>query len=325
MSVWLQVRAGAFRALISVFSASVVESASIAQDIVVNPPDGFDTIVEENRTEVDILYRGLRIGASMARFSATEIVFENPDQILRALPDLRDPELVAQALARPHSVNADRLCEVNRSGPLCGFVHTKDVAVIFDQSKLQAELFISPQYTYERDPRGTFLPAPTIAPGLISAISSRAVYDFEGDRWVGNHRLRSIAGHGRFAIRGEAFATGEGDGEFTALYATHSGDDRAWSAGLIPPQSDGGLARSRRMFCVRFGTMLETRLNQKTLYATPMDVSITRAANVEIQRDGQTLDVQNLRPGDRSLDVSRLPPGSYTVDLIINEGGTTRR
>lgn len=323
--MWLQVRAGALRGLISVFSLGVIEPASIAQDIVVNPPDGFETTVEENRTQVDILYRGVRIGVSMARFDDSEITFEDPDQILRALPELRDPERVAQALARPQPVNADRVCESRRSGPLCGFIHARDVAVIFNQGTLEAELFISPLYTYERDPRGTFLPTPTIAPGLISSVSSRAVYDFKSDRWVGNHRLRSIAGHGRFAIRGEAFATGEGDGEFTALYATHSGDDRAWSAGLIPPQSNGGLARSRRMFGVRFGTMLETRLDQEMLYAIPLDVSISQAANVEIQRDGQTLDVQNLRAGDRTLDISRLPPGSYTVDLLINEGGDKRR
>ena len=290
-----------------------------------NPPAGFETEAELNRTLVDIVYRGQRVGASMARFNDAEITFEAPNQILNGLPGLRDPEAVLQGLSRPLPVNADRLCAAQRSGPVCGFIHTNEVAVIFDQGTLQAEIFINALYTYDRDPRANFLPAPTIAPGLISSVSTRAVYDFDGDRLVGNHRLRAIGGHGRFAMRGEAFATGDGSGEFSALYATHSGEDRAWSAGLIPPQSNGGLARSRRMFGVRFGTMLDTRLDQRVLRSTPLDVSITRAASVEIQRDGQTLDVQNLRAGDRTLDTSRLPAGSYTVDLIITEGGVERQ
>ena len=296
-----------------------------AQDIVIAPPEGFEAATEENRTRVDIIYRNQRVVSAMARFNTREITFENPELILTALPDLRDPELVLQALTRPLSVNSERICTPDVRLSSCGVVQTDSVAVIFNQSTLRAELFINPLYTFNRAPAGTFLPAPTISPGLISSISSRSAYDFERDSFVGNHRLRAIAGRGRFAMRGEGFATTDGSGEFTALYATHSGEDRAWSAGLIPPQSNAGLARSRRMFGVRFGTMLDTRLNSDELYATRLNVSISQSATVEIQRDGQTLDVQNLRAGDRAIDTSRLPPGSYQVDLIINEGGNVRR
>ena len=289
------------------------------------PPAGFEVEADDSRTQVGLVYRNQRIAFSMARFNSAEIEFENPEHILAALPDLRDPELVLQALSRRLPVNSERVCSDTTAALACGFVSAADVAVIFNQSNLEAELFINPRYTYERAPRGGFLPPPTIAPGLITSLSSRSAYDFDRSRLVGNHRMRAIAGRGRFAVRGEAFATTNGSGQFTALYATHSVEDRAWSAGLIPPQSNAGLARSRRMFGVRFGTTLETRLNQRALYATPLDISISRSATVELQRDGQTLDVQNLRAGERMLDTSRLPPGAYQIDLIINEAGTTRR
>jgi hypothetical protein len=314
----------------SLFSLSIAiafleAGRSSAQDVVIAPPAGFEVEADDSRTQVGLVYRNQRIAFSMARFDSAEIEFENPEQILAALPDLRDPQLELQALSRRLPVNSERVCSDPTAALACGFVSTADVAVIFNQSNLEAELFINPRYTYERAPRGGFLPPPTIAPGLITSLSSRSAYDFDRSRLVGNHRMRAIGGRGRFAVRGEAFATTDGSGQFTALYATHSGEDRAWSAGLIPPQSNAGVARSRRMFGVRFGTTLDARLNQRALYATPLDISISRSATVELQRDGQTLDVQNLRAGERMLDTSRLPPGAYQIDLIINEAGTTRR
>lgn len=310
---------------IAIAVATIGAGRANAQNIIIAPPEGFTVETAESRTQVGLVYRNQKIAFAMARFNASEIVFENPDRILAALPDLRDPERILQALSRWHPVNSERLCSDPGAFAACGFVASDDVAVIFNQSTLEAELFINPRYTYDRVPRGGFLPAPTIAPGLITSLSSRTAYDFDRSRVVGNHQMRAIAGRGRFAVRGEAFATTNGSGQFTALYATHSGEDRAWSAGLIPPQSNAGLARSRRIFGVRFGTKLETRLNQWALYATPLDISITQSATIEIQRDGQTLDIQNLRAGERMLDTSRLPPGSYEVDLIINEGGNRRR
>jgi outer membrane usher protein FimD/PapC len=65
-------------------------------------------------------------------------------------------------------------------------------------------------------------------------------------------------------------------------------------------------------------------MDKQRLGASPIEISVSQSATIEIQRDGQTLDVQQIEPGQTELDTSRLPSGSYNIELLIDEGGQTR-
>lgn len=298
--------------------------ATIAQTLTGQPPPGFEAMAETNRTLIDIVYRGRVIAVSLASFDQTTLTFEDPSGLAAILPNVRDTEIIEEALSKPLETNAGLLCSNSDAGPGCGIVQPRDVAIIFDVANLRAELFINPRYSVQIDPRYQFLPPPTISPGLLSRFNTRTAYDHENDRFVGNHTIRAIAGRGRMALRGDGFADASGSGQVTAMYATHSGEDRAWSAGLMPPQASPGLARSWRLFGVRFGTLTDSRLDRDQLNATPIEVSVSQSATIELQRDGQTLDVQQIEPGQTQIETGRLPAGSYSLDLLINEGGVTR-
>ncbi|MEO0606997.1 MAG: TcfC E-set like domain-containing protein, partial [Pseudomonadota bacterium] len=80
----------------------------------------------------------------------------------------------------------------------------------------------------------------------------------------------------------------------------------------------------RQLMGVRYSTSLKTRLDKANLNATALDIAVSQAATIEIRRDGELLDIQQVSPGQRQLDTDRLPRGAYAVDLIIREGGDTR-
>ena len=327
MMPWSPCRAGAVFGICFCFlsvSISGLTGSVAAQTLATKPPLGFETTQAMDRTLIDIVYRGQTIAVTPARFDNSTLIFEDPAGLTAILPGVREREEVEAVLSEPLATNANLVCSSTEARPGCGIVQPRDIALIFDVARLRAELFINPRYSAQIDPRYRFLPPPTIAPAVLSRFNARTAYDYKNDRFVGNHTVEAIAGRGRMALRGNGFADASGSGQVTAMYATHSGEDRAWSAGLIPPSARPGLARSWRMFGVRFGTLTDSRLDQDQINATPIEVSVSQSATIELQRDGQTLDVQQIEPGQTQIETQRLPSGSYTLDLIITEGGVTR-
>ena len=292
--------------------------------VVIFAPPGFTTAAQDDRTQVDIYLNGRKVAQTPARFNADTLTFEDPYGLADLLPSLRDTDRVGRALSRPLPTHADMSCRAETPPHPCGYVYPDDVALIFDRDILSAELFLNDLYTFTRDPRARFLPPPTVSPGLITSFDTRTNYDFDRDRWLGTHNVRAIAGKGRTAVRADLFANTNGYERLTSLYSTHTGDTRAWSLGLQPQSYGGTLSRSRQLLGFRIGSTLDTRLDRQRLSASALEISVSQSATVEIQRDGRTLDVQQVEPGQTELDTSRLPQGAYTVDLVIDEGGTTR-
>lgn len=292
--------------------------------IIIYAPPGFSTSGQDDRTLVDIYLNGKKVAQTPARFNEDTLTFEDPYGLADLLPSIRDADRVGRILSRPFATNAEMSCSADRPPHPCGYVYPDDVALIFERDTLSAELFLNDLFTFSRDPRARFLPPPTVSAGLITTFDTRTNYDFDRDRWLGTHNLNAIAGKGRHAVRADVFANTNGYERLNSLYSTYSGDTRSWSLGLQPQQFGGTLSRARQLLGFRIGSTLETRLDRQRLSASALEISVSQSATVEIQRDGRTLDVQQIEPGQTELDTSRLPQGSYTVDLVIDEGGSTR-
>lgn len=295
-----------------------------AERVTIAPPPGFNLAEREERTIVDIFFNGRRVFGAAARYTQTTLRFEDPQALAEALPGLRETGPIARALARRHPTNSDQLCRARGFDGACGYIYPNDVALIFDPDRLRADLFINDRFTYQRDPRARFLPPPTIAPGLISAFDTRTIYDFDRGLYLGAHNLRAVAGRGRYAVRANLFADTDSERRLRSAYLNESGQRHDRSIGLQPQQFGGGLALSRQLLGLRYNSSLNTRLDKTTLSTTALDIAVTRTATVEIRRDGELLDVQQIAPGQRLLDTDRLPRGSYTIDLVIREGAEMR-
>lgn len=295
-----------------------------AEGIAISAPPGWATLAEDDLTIVDVIFNGRKVASSPARFNSKTLTFEDPEGLAVLIPGVRNTEPIARALARPHDTNEDHSCTAPNPPNPCNYIYPKDLAIIFDPARLQVELFINDVYTYLRDPRARYLPPPTIAPGLIMSFGTRTAHNFDSDRFIGTHNIGAIAGLGRNSVRARLFANTNSQARLQSLQATHVGNQTAWTVGLQSTPFGGSLARSRQLLGLRWGSTLLTRMDKASLNASPLEISVAQSATIEIQRDGQTLDVQQIEPGQTELDTTRLPAGSYAVDLLIDEGGQTR-
>ncbi|MEL6415643.1 MAG: TcfC E-set like domain-containing protein [Pseudomonadota bacterium] len=307
----------------NIFAAALSWSAA-AERVQISPPPGWETPEADDLTIIDVVLNGRKVASAPARFNVETITFEDAAGLVAVLPGIRDTETVARALARTHPMNEASSCSAPSPPNPCNYIYPKDVALIFDPARLQVELFINDLYTYSRDPRARHLPPPTIAPGLITSFDTRTAYHFDSERFIGTHNIGANAGRGRKSVRAQLFANTSSQVRLQSLQATHVGDDTAWTVGLRSTPFGGSLSRSRQLLGVRWGSTLLTRMDKDRLSASPLEISVSQSATIEILRDGQTIDVQQIEPGQTELDTTRLPSGSYTVDLVIDEGGQTR-
>ncbi|MFN3212130.1 MAG: TcfC E-set like domain-containing protein [Henriciella sp.] len=296
-----------------------------AEGVQISAPPRFDVAEEDEFTIIDVVYNGRTVAGTPARFNAETITFDDPEGLANLLPGLRDTERVAWALKGPQPTNQNYACTAPSPPNPCDYIYPDDVSLIFDPVKLQVELFINDLYTYNRDPRARYLPPPTTAPGLITSFDTRTAYSFDTHDFIGTQNFSAIAGHGRNAVRTELFTNSNSQSRLQALSLTHTGETSVWSAGIQTAQFGGNLYRSRQLLGLRWGSTLETRMDKNRLGASPLEISVAQSATIEIQRDGDTIDVQQIEPGQTQLDTSRMPSGSYNIDLIIDEGGRVRR
>ncbi|GAB5454042.1 MAG: fimbrial outer membrane usher protein TcfC [Henriciella sp.] len=312
------------RCLFWLVSIAALSYGAAAEDVIITAPLGWETNAQDDFTIVDVFLNGRKVAAAPARFNSQTIKFEDPAGLAELLPGLRDTEMIARALARAHATNEDYLCGAEAPPKPCDYIYPIDVALIFDPGRLQVEIFINDLHMFSRDSRARHLPPPTVATGLITSFDTRTAYDFDSNRFIGTHHIAAIAGRGRKSVRARVFANTRSQARLQSLQTTHVGDQTAWTVGLQNPPSGGPLSRSRQLIGLRWGSTLLTRMDKAQLNASPVEISVAQSATIEIQRDGQTLDVQQIEPGQTQLDTTRLPSGSYGIDLVIDEGGEVR-
>ncbi len=305
----------------AVFQSVVCAAAQTAR---ISPPPGFDVFEVPDQTIVDVYLDNELVAEASARFDQNTIAFDDPVALSRLLPNITDEEIVAEALKSPLATHTDLACGVANGVGSCGYVHAGVVAAIFDEARLRVDLFINPAFTTRVDPRAKRLPPPTVAPGLLANLNSRSVYDFDRQDLISAQTLRAVAGRGRWAVRAEAISDLNRENALRSFFSTHSGAERAWSLGLLPSQNGGPLAQTVRLLGLRVGTSANTRLDRARIGASLIEISVAQSAVVEIRRNGETLDVQRVEPGQALLDTSRFPDGSYEIDLEIREGGMVR-
>ena len=81
----------------------------------------------------------------------------------------------------------------------------------------------------------------------------------------------------------------------------------------------------RRLLGAGIQSQVDTRLDRTALAGTPLIVSLTQHARVDILRDGRLLTSRSYDAGNRALDTTSLPDGAYEVVLHIQEAGGPAR
>jgi hypothetical protein len=285
-------------------------------------PDGFEQLAQPRLSQIRLVYGGEKLGAFRAHITPASLAFDFPEQIVAAVPSLKEPLRVENILRNAMPLHSEFLCTEKRKTD-CGVLRPDIAGIIFDERTLTAELFINPTFLAEVDASGSrYLPLPERnlssvyqLSGAISgaenvnpsyAISHNAVFS------LGEMRLSSQS---TFANQGFRFDTAQ------------AGIERnGWSANLGLFRSHAlQLIGDRDMAGVSIATSSLTRLDNRRVEGSPLLVYLPRRSFVSLYREGRLYSSRAYEAGNQIIDTSELPEGAYTVLLRIQEADSGER
>lgn len=160
----------------------------------------------------------------------------------------------------------------------------------------------------------------------------------EGEQRSGRYNLMAQGSIGQWTplLEGEVSQSGSGQAaqhHVQQLYAEHEGTGHFYRLGYFSPYAQG-LVRQPTLFGGGTPTVLGVMLGdsdtllieQGQVSTTPVYVTPSRPGMVEIYRDGQLINSQQVLSGLQALDTKVLPTGIYEVELhVLEDGQVTER
>ena len=283
------------------------------------PPPGFEELVGEQTTLVDVFYGNRLIASTMARFDQRSIQLLEAEKVVAAVPHLIGKDDVLAALSARIDYTGNSGCGENDAND-CDRANPSVATLLFDADAFRADLAINPRYVerIELDD-GHYLPDPA---SLFSSLHSLDLL-LSGD---GDDDFRSLAdssilswGKSRLVA---AMNTNTTRGfSLDKLRLEH--DRRRWTLALGTMDFSGlasPLVTTPAFVGLRAARTLKMRTNSRLLHSSPIFVYLEERSRVDIFRDGKLLSSTFYDAGNRQLDTRTLPDGAYEIELRISNG-----
>ena len=310
--------------LLTIFAAATSAAAvSAAFSVEAGTPSGFDELTRDREMLVDVFFGGNKIGEARVIAAPGKLRFKEPDQVLKAIPNVDLSNELAAAFAADFPTNAGLVCPDDTS-PGCGHLKVQVAGIIFDEDRFRVDLFINPKWLkLIRPEEKLYLPTPAAPLSLVTssglalsgATHSPAAYNFQN---------RTIVGFRNIRIRSDVSYASKIGLLTDTLVAEVDRPGIRYSAGLFwAPGLD--LIGQRRIIGVGVGTQFDTRADHQTLRGTPLIVFLSQAARVDILIDGRLVTSAAYEAGNNVLDTSSLPDGSYSLLLRVHEANGSVR
>ncbi|MES2663216.1 MAG: TcfC E-set like domain-containing protein [Pseudomonadota bacterium] len=286
-------------------------------------PLGFEELEKPRPTVIAVFYGGELIGSFHAQASPFTVQFDEPNKIIKSISSLIQIDQVKTILSKPLPNNLELVC-TNKSNENCGILNPKIIGIIFNESRLTAELFINKNYlSIVSNNESRYLPLPEEKFGSVYALngavtgsnSDTANYSFNNNAIfsLGPARLAMQANLSNPGLRFDnANASLEKNGWNSTV-----GLFRSFPAQLIGDQSLLGISLTTSQLTVL--DKYKSEGNKIILY-------LPRRSFVSIYRDQQLYSSRSYEAGNQEIDTGQLPEGSYNIRLQIQESdGTTRQ
>ncbi|MFN3714227.1 MAG: TcfC E-set like domain-containing protein [Alcanivoracaceae bacterium] len=283
-------------------------------------PFGFEAWFETQRVALDVFYGGRYLLTALAEHNNGEITLLQPGEVANRIPGVLDVELMASLLGEAMDTNADRVCGTERQ-PLCGRVDTDSVALIFDETRIRADLFVHRSLLAaqkEADPR--YLPDGTQQrPTLVQNLSSLYTNDDNNNERFSLFGTTRAGRNGHYLF-GDWVSTSEQDLSVDQLGYRHHLRDHLVTVGLFETNADMLRGMRRDMLA---GAAVERSMLRRTdldsILSTPIDLFLPVRSRVDIFRDGRLIASTFYEAGNQRIDTSRLPTGAYLIDIVTTD------
>jgi hypothetical protein len=293
------------------------EPESVFRDTGGAPP-GFETLIEPQRTLVDLSFAGDSLSPVEAIYAPGSFVFVDPVAVVALLSGIKNEAEVVAALRGKLAPNANKVCRSRGVPAGCGRIEVETAGVIFDEGRFAVEVVLHPRMIeiapielerYLPPPKDEFSTLASLSGSYSGLSESSDAYDLQGDAIAafGRQHLRVVGGVG----------TG-GRGRLERLVGEINWPDYEMTGGIfrsLPIRAMG----DREFAGLRASVSHKTQIRQslEKSYSSPIQVFLPRRSRIEVLRDGRLLASGIYDAGSQNLDTSALPEGAYDVELRI--------
>ena len=276
-------------------------------------PPGFADLAGVQKTQADIYFQDQMLLSSFIEFDLEHVWLLAPEEVIAAIPTLKNPEEVLAAISGQLDSNSHLLCN-SRVRDNCGNLEPEVAGIIFDEGKFRVNLFVHhTQLTVQMLVGDRYLPAPSASWATLHDMSLTA----SGQQ-----------GNNRYSVSGESFLS-KGSGRARVRYgltnsepALHEASwqwdnrDREFEAGVFRGARGTSLfVNDKRLLGVRVGSSTKTRTDLDNALATPVLIFLDQRSRVDVLRDNEVLDSRFYNAGNHQLDTTRLPDGAYDITV----------
>lgn len=310
-------------------------------------PPGFEAIVQGQQEYVDVYLAGRNLGKFYATVSLDTVKFEQPEKIIAAMALGNDRGRIgpiAAKLNQPLERHGELACTAVNNSAGCGYLVTKDVALIYNDEQNAVTLFLNKEWYPDSAQTALYLKASQDDDIVNAFIHQQDINVAIQDEFKSAY----LQGTGALGITDNSYIGGywslngnESDGEtetdvdVSELYYRYDIMSRYYlQGGRMDSRSlfnlDGGNFNFSFLPLdtfdgVRAGSTLSYLNRDQAGQGTPVNVLLSRSSRVDAYRDNQLLGSFYLNGGNQSLDTSSFPSGSYTLQLKIYESNQLAR
>ena len=288
-------------------------------------PAGFEHLVGPQHVLVDVYYGARPLISTLATYEPGQIQLDRPEEVVRALPDLLDPEPVLLALSGPLPTNVEALCQPGAPAAGCGVIEPPVAGLIFDESRFRVDLFVNPGLRVRLEPvLERYLPPSESSFSYLQTLNLNAAGSDAGSDFV-SFTSRSTLAWRENRLVGMASYTDQDNVNLDAFYGQRDFRGNEFRAGLFRTAGRFAVfAGDYDLVGYRMATSLATRTDLAVARGTPIEVFLLAPARVDVVKDGRLISTRSYAAGNHQLDTSNLPEGAYDITLRINEGGRVR-
>ncbi|MFK7732408.1 MAG: CS1-pili formation C-terminal domain-containing protein [Pseudomonadales bacterium] len=292
-------------------------------------PQGFELLLSEHHTELDVYFGGVYRGSVFASYTPGKVRFSEPENVLTLLGDLKPDhrESVYQRLGQEFLANSDKICRSARQTD-CGTIEPDAIGIIFDDTRFRVDFFVNPAYlSVIALDRSRYIPdssadKPSLTQ-MFGAVVSKTSNTEEDYNLVGNTSFsigeNSVSSFWDYSkVQGARVDT-------LMFQREHKG--KQLLAGVFRTLGNGvSFSSDQKILGFRVASSLNTRADRELLQSNDILVFLPLPAQIDVLRDGRLLATGFYPAGNRLINTESLPSGAYTIALrITDEAGRVRQ
>ena len=278
-------------------------------------PPGFADLSGKQTTEADVYFGGILITTAFVEYDPYEVEILDPDAVIRQIPNVRAPEMLAGLLTGPRPTGAEHLCNARRLQD-CGTLTPAVVDVLFDEGRFRLDVFVHPdQLLLHALETEKYLPDSTVARSNLHNLRSSVSGSGQGRQF--NLTSESFFARGEARLRARYGISNDGLSLYEMSWQQDDPDMEYEVGSFRTARRNGALINDFDLLGIRVASSTKRRLDLDAVLGTPIFLFLPERSRIDVFRGPELLHSRFYEAGNQQIDSTGFPDGAYDVTLKI--------